>query len=191
MKTTNHTAWAVLNASTQPICNYSTVLSLDAEEGAHIPTAPIENGQLAAFNHIPDPAKVSVSLGFDGDYLVQDEALAKLEQAVKSTERFSIFSPTKIWRNMTLEHFDYGRAAGAGGHFLEVKCQFVEVLSVKLEDKRASYSPKKATSAKKTNTGQTQPKTEEPKKKTAIKAVSDYAKKQLGNLIGGGDPNDA
>lgn len=173
METTNQTSWAVINASSQPICGYSNVISLDAEAGAQIPSAPIESGQLAAFNHIPDPAKVSVALGFDGDYLVQDEALAKLDQAAKSTELFSIFSPTHVWRNMTLEHFDYARAAGSGGHYLEVTCQFTEVVSVKLENKQVAYSPKKATSASKKNTGKTQVKTVPVKKKTALKDLFD------------------
>ena len=153
------THWAVVDENFDPICAYSTILSVDTESSAKISVSPIENGELAAFNHVTDPDKVTVTIGFDGDYDNQDRALVRLQSAVKSTERFTIFTPSRIWRRMGLENVNYTRSATSGAHYLECELEFVEVLSVDLQSRNVAYSPKRATSARKVQTGKTQAKT--------------------------------
>lgn len=153
----NPTAWAIVDGSGAKICNYTAIISVDDSETATVPTEPIEGGKLAAFNKVPEPAEVSVSIAFDGDYGNQQDAISRIEQLRTTTETVSILSPSRIWRNMALRDYTYSRSAGAGGHLLQIDLTFIEVVSVNLSNTTAAgYSPKNPTSSKKKNTGKKQ-----------------------------------
>ncbi len=153
--TTKAQAWAVVDSSLNPICEYTSIGSIDAEFTASAPAEPIEGGTLAAYNKTREPERVVVSLLFRGDVAAQNEALAKLDELAAGTELCAIYTPAKIWRRMTLERYDFSRAQGAGASLLEASCSFVEVRAVNVtaQTAAASYSPRKATSAEKQNTG--------------------------------------
>lgn len=149
-------SWAIVDKNLEKICAYDAVLSVDASEEANAPAEPIESGALASYNKIPSPSEVTVNIAFDGDYSAQQQALAQIDALRKGTETVSIYSPSKIWRNMALIKYDYSRSAGSGGNLLAVSMSFSEIVSVDLESKKVAYSPKKSTSANKTNTGKAQ-----------------------------------
>jgi hypothetical protein len=57
---------------------------------------------------------------------------------------------------MALDHYDFSRTQTTGASMLNVHASFVEIVSVNLSQQKTSYSPKRATSANKVNTGQAQ-----------------------------------
>lgn len=158
--------WAIVDDSSNPICNYTAVISLDAKESASIPTEPIEGGKLAAFNKVPAPSEVAVSLAFDGDYSNQQDAIERIEELRTGLETVSILSPSRVWRNMALQDYTYSRAAGSGGHLLQMDLTFIEIVSVSLQSQTVAYTPKNATSANKKATGKKVP--QEPKSESLI-----------------------
>lgn len=147
-------AWQLVGDNFIPFLPYTAIGSVDAESTNSIPTEPIEGGKLAAFNNIAQPDRVNVSVYFDGDYAIQAAALALLRAKQDSGALCMLISPSEIWRNMAIEHYDYSRAQSAGASFLEVRISLVQVTNVEIQQQ--SYSPKKATSSNMVNTGQTQ-----------------------------------
>ena len=142
--------WAVVGNNLLPFVPYTSIGAVDADKSSRVPTEPIENGQLAAFNI------VNVEFLFNGNYAIQVLALAMLDRRLNSTDTCTIFSPAKIWRNMALDHYDFSRTQTTGASMLNVHASFVEIVSVNLSRQKTSYSPKRATSANKVNTGQAQ-----------------------------------
>lgn len=151
-------AWAVVGNNLLPFIPYSSIASVDADQSSRIPTEPIEKGQLAAFNIVREPERVNVEFLFTGNYAVQILALAMLDKRMNSTDTCAIFTPAKIWRNMALEHYDFSRTQTSNACMLSVHASFVEIITVNLNQQKIAYSPKRATSVAKVNTGQAQTK---------------------------------
>ena len=151
----NSEQWAVVDANFKKICEYSTIEGIDGNSDSDVPSEPIENGKLAAFNKVVKPRDVQVTLLFDGDYSNQSLALAKLESARAGTSTFIVITPSQVFKNMALRTFNYSRSQSGGVNLLAVECQFVEIISI--NQNKSKYVPRKATSANETKTGATQP----------------------------------
>lgn len=163
--------WAVVGNNLLPFVPYTSIGAVDADKSSRVPTEPIENGQLAAFNIVREPERVNVEFLFNGNYAIQVLALAMLDRRLNSTNTCTIFSPAKIWRNMALDHYDFSRTQTTGACMLTVHASFVEIVSVNLSQLKTSYSPKRATSANKVNTGQAQV------KPSLLKSIISFFKK--------------
>ena len=161
-------SWAVVGNNLLPFVPYTSIGAIDADKSSKVPT---ENGQLAAFNIVREPERVNVEFLFNGNYAIQVLALAMLDKRLNSTDTCTIFSPAKIWRNMALDHYDFSRTQTTGACMLTVHASFVEIVSVNLSQQKTSYSPKRATSANKVNTGQAQV------KPSLLKGITSFFKK--------------
>ena len=52
--------WAVVGNNLLPFVPYTSIGAVDADKSSRVPTEPIENGQLAAFNIVREPERVNV-----------------------------------------------------------------------------------------------------------------------------------
>ena len=68
MAQSNNATWAVVTASGQKICDYDSIDDFADDSSASVPTEPQENGALYAYDKVPQPNQISVSLLFSGDY---------------------------------------------------------------------------------------------------------------------------
>lgn len=146
--------WAVLGDNLLPFVPYTCIAEVDAEQTSQIPSEPIEQGRLAAYNVVRQPERVTVTMLFDGAYPTQAGALFTLDQKIASTETCTIISPAKIWRHMALDHYDFSRAQASGASLLTVQASFVEIVAVNLNSQKTAFKPKRATSLSKVNSGQ-------------------------------------
>lgn len=147
--------WGVVSDTLLPFVPYTAIASVDAEQTSRIPTEPIEGGKLAAYNVVREPERVTVTFLFSGSYPVQVAALMMLDHRIASTATCTIFSPSKIWRHMALDHYNYSRAQASGASLLAVQASFVEIVAVNLNSQKTKFKPKRSTSLSKVGTGQT------------------------------------
>jgi len=163
--------WAVLDSKYQRFCNYTSIGGDDISAETDVPTEPIENGKLAAYNKIIKPFQVKVTLLFDGAYSNQEQALAQIEAARQGTALFIVVTPSQVFKNCSLVNYDYTRSQSGGAHLLAVDCSFSEILSV--NQNKGRYVPKNPTSANKVAEGKKQ-------QTTAIGAVVKSARERAG-----------
>lgn len=150
-------AWAIIDEGGRPICDYSGLDSFEDSSDATVPMEPQENGQVYAYDKVPNPNEVSVSLLFSGDYVLQQAALNRLEQCRVGTELFTIVTPARVCSRMALVSYSTMRSATNGANMLEVTCRFQEIRNASVGQQTAVWQPKNATSAGTVNTGQKQP----------------------------------
>lgn len=149
--------WAILNERDQLFCDYDTIEAVDNSASANVPTEPQEGGVLYAYDKVPQPSTVSVTLLFKGDYVKQNAAIDIINKANNSTERFTIVTPECVYENMTVNGYSESRTATANMNMLTVTVNFIEVRSGNLTNRTASYTPRNPTSATKVDEGRKQP----------------------------------
>lgn len=148
--------WAVLDERSQKICAYDAVADLKDDDAATVPTEPQENGALFAYDKVPQPNSLTVTLLFSGDYAAQLEALARLQKAVRSTELFTVVTPAAVRERMTLVGLSSTRSAASGGNLLSCELTFQEIRSAQVGGAVAQWAPKSPTAAGVTDVGRKQ-----------------------------------
>ena len=78
--------WEVVGNNLLPFVPYTSSGEVDADKSSRVPTEPIENGQLAAFNIVREPERVNVEFLFNGNYAIQVLALAMLDRRLNSND---------------------------------------------------------------------------------------------------------
>ena len=139
--------WEVVDSRGYAFCNYDAIESVQDSSSAQIPTEPQENAALYAYNKVPEPSDVSVTLLFGGDYAQQQQALSMIEGYRSSTELFSILTPSRIFQRMAVVGYSSQRAATNGVNMLSISVQFREVRMATVQSAAAQWQPKNATSA--------------------------------------------
>ncbi len=149
-------AWAILDKSGNPLCNYDSVDDFSEDANATVPVEPQENGKLYAYDKVAQPQQITVTLLFSGDYAAQEEAVAKIDAALNSVETFTVVTPTTVRSSMTLVGVSSTRSSSSGANLLSVDLTFQEVRSATVGGKTAAWSPAKDTGATKVNGGKKQ-----------------------------------
>lgn len=140
--------WAILDKHDRPLCEYDSIDELSDDASATVPVEPQENGALYSYDKVPMPNNITVTLLFSGNYSTQQAALDRIDQALRSTEVFTVVTPSSVRTNLTLTGVSATRASENGANFLSVDLTFQEVRSAKVGGGSVAWSPKKATSAK-------------------------------------------
>lgn len=145
--------WAVLDKNDRPLCDYDSIDEFSDETTATVPIEPQENGALYSYDKVPMPNNLTVSLLFSGDYAKQQAALDRIDAAMRSTEVFTVVTPSSVRPRMTLTGVSITRASEDGANFLSVDLTLQEVRSAKVGGGSVAWSPKKPTSAKEVDGG--------------------------------------
>jgi len=133
-------------------------IEMQAENSADVVSEPIEEGGFTSFYKTHEPVKVNVTLSFSTDDVKQQKALDLLYKRQKEYDLITFATPTQIFQNLTIVNINYSRTSSENMSMLTVQLELQEVKSVKvvLGKSTASFTPKKPTSQKKTETGKKQ-----------------------------------
>ena len=145
--------WAILDKRDQPLCDYDSIDELSDDSTAIVPTEPQENGALYSYDKVPSPVALSVTLLFSGDYVKQQTALDRINAAMRSTEVFTVVTPSSVRSNLTLTGVSVARASENGSNLMSIDLTFQEVRSAQVGGGSVAWEPKKATSAKSVDCG--------------------------------------
>lgn len=149
--------WAVVDSNGRLFCDYDTVETVEDSAQAQVPTEPQEGGKIYAYDKVPEPSSVTVTLLFGGDYVKQNAALSKITGYVSGTDVFTIITPEQVYENMTVTGYAKTRAANGNMNMLSITVNFLEIREGVLTNRTAKYSPRNPTSAEKVDEGRKQP----------------------------------
>lgn len=109
-------------------------------------SAPIEEGSFTTYNKTSEPFKINAVLAFDenkGKQILNkrnvtslQDTLTKLVTLKKSPITFDIITPSRVYKNVTLEKFDFKMSRETGYGVLFVNAVFVEIPEVKVNELR-------------------------------------------------------
>jgi hypothetical protein len=135
--------WIIADERGFPLLIPDTILSVEYRNEAKSGTHPVEappggTGSFAAYNKVNNPFDVSVRFAVTGgDSLTaavfgsrkdtRRSAIEALEDAVNSTDLFTVVTPDQVFESCSLERFDYRRESAGGVSMLVVDCAFMEI----------------------------------------------------------------
>ena len=117
-----------------------------------------QGAAFASFNKVFQPATPIVMLSLGGTDAEKIAFLAAVDQAVSSTNLYSVYTPDSSYTGYSIERYSYNRSAVRGATLLMVEVCLKQILQV-----TASYSntpvvaPQSPSSATPVNNGITQP----------------------------------
>lgn len=159
MPSKDFSTWAILNARSQPICEYVGITECSVGEQSQVLTEPIEGGQLAAYNKVQQPDSVVLSLAIDGDPSIQAAALADLKalkQGVGRDSLCTLVTPYFVVDSLALETISQSRTVARNASSLICELTFLRIRSVQTGSQQIAWSPKNATSSDPVDMGRVQ-----------------------------------
>jgi hypothetical protein len=162
--------WELTDENANRIIEFTSFLSSDMRYDGTVSTEPLELGGFAAYNKNASPVEGDVVLGIQGEPDELQDALDKLADLRGGTDRFSLITPEREYRNMTLESFNFTRKREDGLNSLYVELRLVEIREVTPQYANVALPPSKcrnSDNAGKANTGKAQV-TEGPKPYNSI-----------------------
>jgi hypothetical protein len=138
------TRWMIADEDGQPMVIPDSILSFSYKNSAKSGTHPVEapaggTGTFAAYNKVNDPFDVSVQFAVSGGNPgfipllfgnskdTRRSALEALEDAVNSTDLFTVITPDAVYTSCSLEHFDYQRRNSEGVSMIVMDCGFMQI----------------------------------------------------------------
>ena len=107
-----------------------STVSFDYVKSAMVSDFPIERGGFASYNKVELPATPVVSLAITGTVDSRRKFLNDIERACKSTELFTIATPSKVFSGYSINQFGYRQSSSHGANLIVVDLQLKEVREV-------------------------------------------------------------
>lgn len=135
--------------------------SVDYSKETRVSDFPIEAGSFATYNKVETPANPIVTLSLNGNEGDRRTFLAAIDAAVKSTDLYSVKTPTVTYANYSIERYNYSRRADRGLTLLVVEITLKEIRQVSAAFSQSAAtpikSPQNAGSTPAANNGKVQP----------------------------------
>lgn len=88
---------------------------------------PIEKGSFASFNKVQNPFNAVVKISKGGSESDRAAFFDTLEALMASTDLLILIAEDRLYRNVTLERFDYRRDSSAGAGMIVASVHLVEI----------------------------------------------------------------
>jgi hypothetical protein len=133
-------SWGIYDTDGNPLAD-EKLLSTGAVEYSKetkISDFPLERGGFASYNKVETPANPRVTLYFTGSENERTEFLNTLDEAVKSTDLYSVVTPEMTYIEYSIEKYDYQRTHSKGANLLIVDLALREIRQVEAQYTKAS-----------------------------------------------------
>lgn len=136
----------------------SSILQIEAESTSDVTSETVEQGGFASFYKTKKPKNINFDIAFNTDDEKQQSILDTIYDIQCGYDLITAVTPTKIYENLTITSVSYSRTSEDGMTMLVLKLQLQEIVQVNIELGRstATFTPKRPTSGKKTETGKKQ-----------------------------------
>lgn len=104
--------------------------SVDYSKETRVSDFPIEGGKFASYNKVEMPSTPVVTLIFNGTESDRSAFLAQIDKACKSTDLYTVATPTTTYINHTIERYNYQRRSNRGATLFVVEIFLKEVRQV-------------------------------------------------------------
>lgn len=119
--------WAFTDEGGGAVIPDAAVMSVNVNSGGKAVSEPIEQGSFVSYNKVTEPLEVTAALGFSGTDGFLQSVIDRLEKLKAALSYFSIVTPVREFRKMTLQSFDYSLTMDEGLGVLYVNADFVEI----------------------------------------------------------------
>lgn len=143
--------------------------SVEYSKETRVSDFPIEGGSFASYNKVEMPGAPMVTLVLGGMESDRSAFLTAIENAVKSTELYSVVTPEKTYKSHSIERYNYSRRSDRGATLLVVELALREVRQVSATYTKVAPEPKQPQAKAPVDAGKIQAKTPEV---STLKALS-------------------
>lgn len=134
--------------------------SVDYSKETKVADFPIEKGSFASYNKVETPANPIVTLALNGNEGDRRAFLNAIDLASKSTDLYSVVTPSVTYANYSIERYDYTRRADRGLTLLVVEITLKEIRQVSAafsqSNKSQVVTPQVASASPTANNGKVQ-----------------------------------
>lgn len=137
--------------------------SVEYSKETRVSDFPVEQGGFASYNKVELPASPVVILCLSGSESDRSKFLDGIDQAVKSTNLYSIVTPEVTYIDYSVERYNYSRRNSKGANLLIVEIELKEIRQVSSQytqsNKGPVDNPKDIGATPSVDNGKVQPKT--------------------------------
>lgn len=112
------------------IVQCDSVVSFDFKGDAKISEVPLQKGSFASYNKVQLPDSQTLRLSKGGTDDARNSFLLAIDAAKKSTNLYSIVTPSRTYLNVNVESYDYRQTAQDGISLLIVDLRIKEIRQV-------------------------------------------------------------
>ena len=116
---------------------------------------PVERGQFASYNKVELPGRPMVTMAISGSESDRSQFLSAIDFATKSTELYSVVTPTVTYYNHSLDRYAYRRSSDGGATLLTVEIYLTEIRQVSSQYSQIN-APRKPAATPPQNSGNVQ-----------------------------------
>jgi hypothetical protein len=107
-----------------------SVVSFDFKGDSKVSEVPLQRGSFASYNKVQLPDSPTLRLSKGGTDEARNTFLNAIDAAKKSTNLYSIVTPSRTYLNVTIESYDYRQTAQDGISLLVVDLRIKEIRQV-------------------------------------------------------------
>lgn len=108
--------WGIFDASSKEIALADSVLSLEYSNSRRISDYPLEQGSFSSFNAVENPFDVRITLTRAGSVSDRANFIDAIERVSKSLDLYSVVTPEKTYKSVSIEGFSFRREAQSGAN---------------------------------------------------------------------------
>lgn len=120
-------SWGVFFLNGKPALSPDSVKGFEHQANSSVADYPIEAGGFETFNKVSRPSESRVQMTIGSSSQARTDFLITCEELILSIQILNVVTPERVYKNVTLDHFDYRREDRNGASLITVDAWFREV----------------------------------------------------------------
>lgn len=132
-------------------------VSIDYQNVQNVSQYPVEKGSFTSYNKVQTPFRASVKVSKGGSKSDRAAFILAVESLNTSLDLYTLITPEKTYKNVSLERYDYRRDALSGAGMMVVSLYLVEIREAQASSSTSNaQSPQAASAQPNQSNGQVQ-----------------------------------
>lgn len=124
--------WGIFKADEQTgaltaVIEPDSFIGIDYVNSQNISDYPIEKGGFTSYNKVQNPFTATIRISKGGSERERADFLLTLESILTSLDLYTIVTPEKVYKNVSIENIDYRRESTNGVSLIVAALRFVEI----------------------------------------------------------------
>ena len=121
--------WGIYTLAGKAVFDVDSCVDLKYGNGGKVSAFPVEKGSFVSYNKVQNPFQAKLRLSVGGPKRMA-AFMAALETETAAANLYNVITPEAIYKNVTIEKFDYARSAEQGRSKLVAEITLVEIREV-------------------------------------------------------------
>ncbi len=119
--------WGLFTTGGTPYFTVDTIVSVELQADADVPTYPQEAGAFQNYNKVQLPFTAKITMATGGRQAKRQAFLEALKAAKDSVTLYSVVMPEYTFQNVTVNHYEFERSAQQGASLITATIWITEV----------------------------------------------------------------